>query len=87
MHQSRRTHNTHYETQKRLKGASTSYSNWSKSPRPRGEYKYYIEGRHSRKWMKKLTNKSLRKSMLINETNMVNAKTLSKVYERWMFLD
>ena len=89
MHQSRKTHNKHYETQKRLEYAY-QYSNWNKAPRLRNHKEegfYYKENNHSRRWVKKYCNKTLRKHDIVNETNIVNAKVLAKIYDRWAFYD
>jgi len=89
MHQSRRTHNVHYETQKRLANASRYRVTSNKAPRlrPIYEWTHYVENRRSRKWLKKMTNKSFRKSKMANEFNIVNGKVISRVYDRLIWVD
>ena len=94
MHHTRKTHNAHNETQKRLKKKVVVSSTWYREPRvfskdkndpcligKSNDEKYFVESHHSDKWFKKNTSRRLRRREI--DVNKINRKALQSVFDPW----
>ena len=87
MHQTRKTHNAHNETQRRFrKNAKVAY--WRVAPvhKEHGENGFYVDYSGSRKFFKKICNKTFRKKKDFKELKTSNGKVLDCVADKWDYL-
>lgn len=94
MHQTRKTHNAHNETQRRMEKTTHVSIEWYKRPvcisktdgkdsfggRPSGK-SYFIEHKRSRKENKVYSNRAFRRNRAYKENNKASRRVLNAVCE------
>ena len=84
MHNTRKTHNAHNETQRRLRKASeVGYFRYAPYYKERDGKGFYAESRVSTKYFKKITHRFFRRNKDIKFIKIANKKTLDFVCDRW----